>query len=98
MFSEIHVPRSLRQILAQHINPTEELVRDLEQAARLVQVEKGEAVVRQGELCNVFVFNRRGLFRVCNVTDGVEDTILFGTSGDVFTSSVSYTHLTLPTN
>lgn len=90
MFSEIHVPRSLRQILAQHINPTEELVRDLEQAARLVQVEKGEAVVRQGELCNVFVFNRRGLFRVCNVTDGVEDTILFGTSGDVFTSLHSY--------
>lgn len=90
MFSEIHVPKSLRQILSQHISPTEELVRDLERAARLVEVEKGETVVRQGLVCNDFVFNRRGLFRVCNVTDGVEDTLLFGTSGDVFTSLHSY--------
>lgn len=90
MFSEIHVPKSLRQILSQHCSPTEELVRDFEQAARLVHVEKGRAVVRQGEMCDDFVFNRKGLFRVCNVTDGVEDTLLFGTSGDVFTSLHSY--------
>ncbi len=62
----------------------------MEKVARLVSVEKGQYVVRQGSVCGDFVFNRRGLFRVCNVTDGVEDTILFGTSGDVFTSLHSY--------
>jgi len=90
MFSAIHVPKSLRQILSQYINPTDELVRDLEQVARLVTVEKGEPVVCQGEMCDVFVFNRKGLFRVCNTAGGVEDTLLFGTSGDVFTSLHSY--------
>ena len=90
MFSEIHVPRTLRQILSQHCTPTEELISDFEHAARFVHVTKGEAVVKQGEVCDDFVFNHRGLFRVCNVTDGVEDTILFGTSGDVFTSLHSY--------
>ena len=90
MFSGTHVPKSLRQILSQYCAPSEELIRDFELAARLVTVEKGECVVRQGTVCTDFVFNRRGLFRVCNVTDGVEDTILFGTSGDVFTSLHSY--------
>lgn len=90
MFSDTHVPKSLRQILSQYCVPTEELIRDMEKVARLVSVEKGEYVVRQGSVCGDFVFNRRGLFRVCNVTDGVEDTILFGTSGDVFTSLHSY--------
>ena len=90
MFSDTHVPKSLRQILSQYCVPTEELIRDMEKVARLVSVEKGHYVVRQGSVCGDFVFNRRGLFRVCNVTDGVEDTILFGTSGDVFTSLHSY--------
>ncbi len=90
MFSDTHVPKSLRQILSQYCVPTEELIRDMEKVARLVSVEKGQYVVRQGSVCGDFVFNRRGLFRVCNVTDGVEDTILFGTSGDVFTSLHSY--------
>ena len=90
MFSDPHVPKSLRQILSQYCVPTEELIRDMEKVARLVSVEKGQYVVRQGSVCGDFVFNRRGLFRVCNVTDGVEDTILFGTSGDVFTSLHSY--------
>lgn len=90
MFSDTHVPKSLRQILSQYCVPTEELIRNMEKVARLVSVEKGQYVVRQGSVCGDFVFNRRGLFRVCNVTDGVEDTILFGTSGDVFTSLHSY--------
>lgn len=90
MFSESHVPKSLRQILSQYCTPTEELVRDFENAARLVHVEKGKAVVHQGEICEDFVLNKRGLFRVSNVTDGIEDTVLFGTSGDVFTSLHSF--------
>lgn len=91
MFSETHVPKSLRQILSQYCTPSDELVTDFERAARLVSVPKGETVVRQGRVCDSFVFNRRGLFRVSNVSEsGNEDTLLFGTSGDVFTSLHSY--------
>lgn len=47
-------------------------------------------MVRQGEICNVFVLNRTGLFRVSHINGDTEDTLLFGTSGDVFTSLHSY--------
>lgn len=90
MITESHNFRTLRQILTQHCTPSEECIRDFENAAVLCSVARGEAVVRQGEVCDYFVFNRVGLLRVCNVTDGVEDTLLFGTSGDVFTSLHSY--------
>jgi len=83
-------PKTLRQVLTQYCDPTDTLVKDFEDAARLVCVKKEEALVRQGELCTDFIINRCGLFRVSNVTDGKEDTILFGTSGDVFTSLHSY--------
>lgn len=36
------------------------------------------------------MINRYGLFRVSNKTEDKEDTLLFGTSGDVFTSIHSY--------
>ena len=90
MFSETHTPKSLRQVLTQYCTPPEDLIRDFENSARLVQVEKGSAVVRQGEVCHDFVINRYGLFRVSNKTEDKEDTLLFGTSGDVFTSIHSY--------
>ncbi|MBD5189148.1 MAG: Crp/Fnr family transcriptional regulator [Bacteroidales bacterium] len=90
MFAESHIPKTLRQILSQYCTPTEELVREFENAARLVEVKKGKAIVRQGVLCDDFVFNKQGLFRVSHVSDGKEDTVLFGTSGDVFTSLHSY--------
>ena len=90
MFNESRIPKSLRQILSQYCTPSEELVRDFEDAARFVKVEGGQAVVRQGEVCSDLVLNRMGLFRVSHVSDGVEDTILFGTSGDVFTSMHSF--------
>lgn len=86
MLTNSHIPKNLRQILSQYINPTEEMLSDLERVMRLVKVEKGESVVRQGEVCDDFVFNRYGLFRVCCVVDEHEDTLLFGTSGDIFTS------------
>ena len=90
MFANIHTPTTLRHILEQYCTPSEELVSDFEKSARLVSVPKGTSVVRQGEVCSDFVFNRRGLFRVGCVNDGKEDTLLFGTSGDVFTSLHSY--------
>ncbi len=90
MFAESHIPKTLRQILSQYFTPPEELVREFENAARLVEVRKGKAIVRQGTVCDDFVINKQGLFRVSHVADGKEDTVLFGTSGDVFTSLHSY--------
>lgn len=90
MFTDSYQIRTLEEILSQHCTVTEALLRDVKSAARLVKVNKGEAIVHQGEICDDFVFNRRGLFRVCNATDDKEDTLLFGTSGDVYTSLHSY--------
>ena len=90
IFEDTHIPTTLREILSRYCTPSEELVREFESAARLVPVKKGRTIVKQGAVCEDFVFNRKGLFRVCNVTDGHEDTFLFGTTGDVFTSIHSY--------
>jgi len=56
----------------------------------MISVKKGQPVVRQGEVSNHFVFNRVGLFRVSHINGNTEDTVLFGSSGDVFTSLHSY--------
>lgn len=91
MFSLSRKPTSLREILSRYCAPYEELIKDFENSACLEHVEKGETVVRQGELCTDFIINRCGLFRVChNTGKPTEDTILFGTSGDIFTSLHSY--------
>ena len=90
IFEDTHIPTTLRHILSQYCTPSEELVQEFESAARLVTVKKGRPIVKQGVVCEDFVFNRKGLFRVSNVTEGHEDTILFGTTGDVFTSIHSY--------
>lgn len=90
MFYDSQNPKELREILSQNCVPSEALVRDLERYARLERFERGDVVLRQGEVCDDFVINRFGLFRVGNVTEDSEDTILFGTSGDVFTSLHSW--------
>lgn len=90
MISLHHTPWTLDKILTQYCIPSEDCLHDFENAAVLHHIEKNEAIIRQGEVCDCFVFNRIGLLRVSNVTDGIEDTILFGTSGDVFTSLHSY--------
>lgn len=90
MIADYIKPIELRQVISRYCDPTDALVNDFEAVARLVCVKKEEALVRQGELCTDFIINRCGLFRVSCVTDGKEDTLLFGTSGDVFTSLHSY--------
>lgn len=90
MFSESRTPRTLRQILSQYCTPYDALVEDFTRCARLISVKKGQPVVRQGEISNHFVFNRVGLFRVSHINGNTEDTVLFGSSGDVFTSLHSY--------
>ncbi len=90
MFSDHKTPKTLRQILAQNCEPTDELVAALESAAELRRVPKGKEIVAQGQVCDCFVFIRTGLFRVSHKSADSEDTILFGTSGDVFTALHSY--------
>lgn len=90
MFSESRNPKTLREVLTQYCTPTEDLLRDFERACTLIPLERGKAIVEQGKVCDVIVINRVGLFRVCRMEKDVEDTILFGTSGDVFTSMHSY--------
>lgn len=90
MFSDHKTPRTLREILAQNCEPSEALVAALESAAEYRRVAKGKEIVSQGQVCNHFVFIRSGLFRVSHKNADVEDTILFGTSGDVFTALHSY--------
>lgn len=90
MFTESHITKNLRQILEMNCEPSDELVTDLESSATLRRFTKGKTIIKQGEMCSHFVFIRKGLMVVTNVTDGIEDTLLFGTSGDVFTSLHSY--------
>lgn len=90
MFSESRNPKTLRQVLTQYCTPTEDMLREFERACTLVRVDKGKAIVEQGKVCDVIVINRVGLFRVCHREGNEEDTLLFGTSGDVFTSLHSY--------
>ncbi len=90
MFTLHKESKTLLQILSQNCSPSEELTEALTNAARLVSVVKNQAIVKQGEMCDDFVFIKRGLFRVSHNSDTTEDTILFGTSGDVFTSLHSY--------
>lgn len=90
MFADNTKPITLRSVLMRYCDPSDSLVEEFEAVARLVPVKKDEVLVRQGAICTDIVINRCGLFRVSNITDGKEDTILFGTSGDVFTSLHSY--------
>lgn len=91
MFLEHKTPKSLREILLQNCEPSEELVTALESVAEFRHVKKGEFIVKQGEKSRYFIFIRMGLFRVTHTSvDNTEDTILFGTSGDVYISMHSY--------
>ena len=90
MLTDYNIPKTLREIITSYGQVGEECLCELENSVRLVPVKKRDAIVCQGEVCDDIVFNRVGLFRVSNVSDGVEDTLLFGSSGDVFTSLHSY--------
>lgn len=48
MFSERFVPQTMRQILSRQFIPSEDFIRDMERAARLVHVVKNDFIVRQG--------------------------------------------------
>lgn len=80
----------LKEIFAQHNPLSEDCLNELEKCVTLVNVSKREILLHQGEVCRYFYFTRSGLMRVSHEKDGVEDTLLFGSEGDVFTSVHSW--------
>lgn len=90
MFSTKRIPATLEQCLREYIEPSEALERDFVAAARLEKVPKGAMVLKQGEVNHDFVINRVGLFRVGHTHDGVEDTLMFGSAGDIYAAPGSY--------
>lgn len=90
MVPDINTSKSLREILTDFFDMSNAAVRDVEKHAKLVKLKKNEAVVRQGEVCDYIVFNKCGLLRVTHTTEDSEDTLLFGSAGDVFTSLHSF--------
>lgn len=85
----------LGEIFALHQELPAGCVADLEAAAELVHVPRRRAIVRQGDVCRAFYFNRNGLMRVVHEWDGGEETVVVGMGGDVFTSLHSW-HAGLP--
>ena len=80
----------LSEIFAMHASLDEECVKEMEKAAELIRLPKRRFLLRQGDVCRHFFFNRSGITRVTHDNDGIEDTICFGAGGDVFTSLQSY--------
>lgn len=74
-----------------HYGPlSSEVLGQLEEAAELVTVYAGDVLLAQGTMCKAWYFNRNGLLRVSYSGKGKENTILFGSEGDVFTSFHSW--------
>lgn len=80
----------IRDIILQYKTVSEECLRDIASMVRVINVPSGKHVVRQGEVCDAFYFNRTGLMRVAHKAGKTENTILFGAAGDIFTSLHSY--------
>ena len=80
----------LSEILAMHAPLDEKCLEAVRGSVELLRVPKRSILMRQGEVCRYFYFNRSGITRVVHDSDGIEDTICFGTGGDVFTSLQSY--------
>lgn len=84
------IRKSLKDILSDYFYMDDNIVADVERHAKMVRVRKGETVVRQGEVCHHIFFILHGLMRVVHRHGEEEDTFLFGSVGDVFTSLHSY--------
>lgn len=80
----------LSEIFAMHAPLDKDCVMEMQKAADIIHAPKRKVILRQGDLCRHFFFNRSGITRVVHDNEGIEDTICFGTGGDVFTSLQSY--------
>lgn len=81
---------NLREIILHYKEVSEPCLDEICGSANIIDVEPGDVIVRQGELCNAFYINREGIFRVSHANNQTDNTILFGTEGDIYTSLHSY--------
>lgn len=75
----------LTQILRTYGPLGEDCIADLNRVAKVARFNAGDYLIRQGEECKSFYFVRDGILRVCHQTEKKEDTLLFGTDGDIYT-------------
>lgn len=61
---------NLAEIFAIHNPLDKECLKEVEQAASLARVPKRSVLLRQGDVCRHFYFNRSGLMRVAHIDDG----------------------------
>lgn len=81
---------TLEELFAVHNPLSAPCLSDIESTAKLKHYGRRQYVVRQGEVCRAFYFNRNGLLRIVHESEGTEDTIAIGEGGDVFTSLHSW--------
>lgn len=80
------MPVSLHEILNLFSPVSKECVAALERHATSAQYPSGTVIVSQGEKNPYVIFIRKGVSRVFFTRNGREDTICFGSGGDIFLS------------
>ena len=75
----------LTQILLTYGPLGEECLAELNRVAVVGRYNSGDFLIRQGEECKSFYFVSDGILRVCHQSIKKEDTLLFGTDGDIYT-------------
>lgn len=83
---------TLEEILRAFCNPSPDLINDFTRSAQLYHASRYDTIVAQDQICDRFIILRSGMTRIVHRTDDSEDTLLFGTSGDVFTAMQSYVY------
>lgn len=81
---------NFKEIVTLHQQVSPQTLISLEKNAMPYILECGETMMKQGEVCDAFVFNASGVLRVGLKQDGNEFTVAFGTAGDIYTSLHSY--------
>lgn len=79
-------PKTIKDVLNSYFKVDDNIVADFEGKCRLVKVKKNTDLIRQGDICKDITIVKSGMMRVRHESSGIEDTILFGTSGDVYAS------------
>ena len=62
----------LRQRLSQFFPVSDEMWEDVEQHSRIIHLEKGDFLLRQGEVCRETYFIKQGLIRMYYLKEGIE--------------------------
>lgn len=80
----------IREIIKQYRQVSEACLEEIASSVQIIKAQAGDAIVRQGKICDAIYLNRTGLYRVSHYNGKNESTLLFGSSGDIYTSLHSY--------